>query len=126
MAVVNLNKVWLNVALDKTDKMSFQNVREFKFTRVKDGDIRAMANGRLRAVMRAATTRTWEFKFELCTVAQRDWLLNRTGTLMCLRDDRRRRMFGTYFVTETDENTFRNDYSDIVIVFKQTTYNEAV
>lgn len=122
--VVTLNEVRLNVASNMSDSMAFQNVTEFKVAVAQQGEVRALANGRLRAVRRAAKPSGASFKFELCTREQIDWLEDKVGQLLCFRDDRGRKMYGLYWAAPVAESIVRVEYGDVEIDFHEVTHTE--
>ncbi len=126
MTTVNLGAVWLNKASDLTDAQAFNNVIVLKVAKAKDGSVRALANGRLRIVTTSTEQQVYELTLELCTRTQITWLEDRVGVLMCLRDDRGRKVYGTYFQVTADENVARSDYTNATLTFYESTHSEVV
>jgi hypothetical protein len=126
MSTVNLGAVWLNDANDLTDSQSFNNVTGLTFIKGNDGDVRALANGRLRLVTTTTTRRSYALTLELCTRTQVTWLEDHIGALVCARDDRGRKVYGTYFEVNVNENVARSDYADASVRFTEVTHSEAV
>lgn len=118
--------VWISLASDLTDVQSFQNTTMLKVTTEQDGAVRRLANGRLRAVLGATKPHTWELNFELCSRTQISWLQDRVGQLVCVRDDRGRKVYGTYFAVPVTENVARSEYGDATITLTETTHDEGV
>lgn len=126
MAAVLLGAIWLNRADNLNDSIAFTNIKTYKVSRTKDGEVRALANGRMRAVQRAATVRYAELELELCDRQQIDWLETHVGEAVCIRDDRGRKWYGVYFSVGVTESTFRTDYGDVSIKFEAVSNSEAV
>lgn len=126
MTTVNLGAVFLNAANDLVDVQSFQNTIGLVATKSRDGEIRALANGRLRLVLRATTARSFNLRFELCTRTQVTWLEDHVAQVLCARDDRGRKVYGAYLSVPVTENVARSDYADIDIVFTEVTHSEVV
>lgn len=84
-----------------------------------------MANGRLRAVSRSGTARAYELQLELCTRTQIAWLETYVGQLVCVRDDRGRKIYCTYFAVPVTENIARADFGDVTLSLDETTFSEA-
>lgn len=126
MATVTLTALWLNLATNTADYQAFQNPVALVVKTTKDGSVRKLANGRLRAVLGTAKPRVFETQLELCTRTQIDWLEAHVGDLVCVRDDRGRKVYGTYFEVPVTENVFRSDYGDVALVITETTHSEAV
>jgi len=118
--------VWINLASNLADVQTFQNTTMLKVTTEQDGSVRRLANGRLRAVLGASQPRTWELQFELCSRTQIAWLQDRVGQLVCVRDDRGRKVYGTYFSVPVTENVMRAEYGDATITLTETTHDEGV
>ncbi len=126
MSTVNLGAVFLNAANNLADSVSFQNVTGLTYLKGTDGDVRALANGRLRLVTTTTTRQSYALNLELCTRTQITWLQDHIGALVCARDDRGRKVYGTYFEVTVDENVARSDYADASLRFTEVTHSEAV
>jgi hypothetical protein len=126
MTTMVYGAVWINLASALTDVQSFSNTTMLKVTTEQDGSVRRLANGRLRAVLGATEPRTWELQFELCSRTQITWLQDRVGQLVCVRDDRGRKVYGTYFAVPVNETIARSEYGDVTITVQETTHSEAV
>lgn len=121
---VTLAEVRLNHGANMADSMAFQNVTEFKVATTQSGEVRALANGRLRAVKRSARPSGAQFKFELCNRTQIDWLRDKVGELVCFRDDRGRKIWGIYWAAPVTENITRVEYGDVEIEFHEVSHSE--
>lgn len=126
MTTIILGAVWINLASNLTDVQTFSNTTGLKVDTDQDGAVRKLANGRLRAVLGATKGRTYELNFELCSRTQITWLEDRVGQLVCVRDDRGRKVFGTYFSVPVTELTTRSEYGSVTLTVAETTYDEGV
>jgi hypothetical protein len=126
MSTVVLGAVFFNSAANPSDTMGFPEVIGLGFTKTQAGDVRALANGRLRMVTSSAKRQSYDLELELLTRTQIDWLVAHVGQLLCVRDDRGRKVFGTYFGVRVDEIVARADYGNASLQFTEVTYTEAV
>lgn len=126
MSTVDLGAVWLNKASDLTDSQSFDNVTGLQAMKANDGNVRALANGRLRMVTTTTMQRQYSLTLELASRTQIDWLESHVGVLLCARDDRGRKVYGTYFEVNVDEMIERSDYADVNLRFTEVTHSEVV
>lgn len=126
MSTVNLGAVWLNKASNLTDSQRFDNVTGLQAIKANDGDVRALANGRLRMVTTTTLQRQYALTLELATRTQIDWLEAHVGELLCARDDRGRKVYGTYFEVSVDEVIERSDYGNVSLRFTEVTHSEVV
>lgn len=126
MSLVNLGAVWLNSVEDLDDGVGFDNVTGLNLVTSTDGDVRALANGRLRMVTTTTSRRQYALLLELCSRPEIDWLEAHVAQLLCVRDDRGRKFFATYFEVNTTELIERSDYGDVSLRLTEVTYSEAV
>lgn len=125
MTMVTLTTVWLNWADDPSDCCSFTNMASLKVGTETTGEVRRLAGGRDRLVLRAGKQRTTAMTFPGCDRTQVDWLQDHAGELVCARDDRGRKLFGTYFAVEVDENRMYPAYADCSCTLQEVTHDEA-
>lgn len=126
MTTVALTTVWLNLATDLSDYQSFSYMSGLNVNTMRPGTDREYANGRLRLVLNGSTRRTFQLTLPACTRDQIDWLELHTAELMLVRDDRGRKVWGTYFKMSVSEKSADTDSGDVEIEFKQITHSEAV
>ena len=126
MSTVTLGAVFFNAAANLADSMGFGEVVGLGFTKAQQGDVRALANGRIRMGTTSAKRQSYDLEFELLTRTQIDWLVAHVGQLLCVRDDRGRKVYGTYFDVEVTENVARADYGDAALQFTEVTHTEVV
>jgi hypothetical protein len=126
MAVITLKTVWLNLASEMTNYQSFPYMSKLAPSTERAGEDRDYANGRIRLVLKGARKQSFQLTLPNCTRAQINWLEQHTGELMLVRDDRGRKVWGTYFKIMLDENSTDIDLGDVDITFKQITHSEAV
>lgn len=126
MTTVNPGAVVLSDAYNLTDAMAFKEAVVLEVATGKDGNVRAGANGRIRLFLSDTRRRTFNLQFELISRAQADWLEAHVGELVCVRDDRGRKVFGTYLEANVKELTLRSDYTDATIRVDEVTHPEVV
>lgn len=105
MATVTLASVWFNVASDPTDSLTLPTMSSLSVTSSKEGEARRLANGRVRLITRSGgTRRSIAVSVAYATRAEIDWLEDHVGVLVCVRDDRGRKVYGVYYQVQTDEH----------------------
>lgn len=125
MAAVVLETVWLNLAADPSVRMSFPMMSELNVATTQPGEVRTMANGRQRLVRVAGLSRAVSLTLAYCTPAQVAWLELHVGELMCVRDDRGRKLFAAYLQVPVDEHQ-SGGHSDVSLSLSEITHSEAV
>lgn len=124
MASVTLSKVWLTEATDPTVAVSFYS-SDAKDDRAVAGEVRRMANGRLRVVTRAGQAQTLGRTARSLSGAQVAQMEAWCGTVLLLRDVWGRRTFGTFFALSVSDAQDRSG-QDVAFTFQQVSYDEAV
>lgn len=100
-------------------------LRAFNEVSEKEGEVRAYAGGRRRAVSRVGDLRTFKIDIGRATRADVDQLREWTGTTVLVRDPRGRLVWGVYWAVEIEE--WRSaDVADVTLQVKEVTYSEAV
>lgn len=125
MAGVTLGTLWLNDAADLSDGIAFPLMSKLTVVTAQPGEVRTMANGRLRMVSRAGRSRTWQADLPNLDRTAVDWLEDHLGELVLVRDDRGRKMFGTYLTLPDDAHRYDAE-SDVQITLLEVTHSEAV
>lgn len=125
MATVTLGTVWLNLVSDPSVSLTLPTMASLSIATGQDGEVRRLANGRLRLVKRAGQARSASVDIEGATRTEVEWLEDHVGDLLCVRDDRGRKFFGAYMGVEADE-VRANDYANVSLVLTEVTHSEAV
>lgn len=84
-----------------------------------------MANGRLRSVTRTGRTRSAQVDVENATRAELGWLEEHVGQLVCVRDDRGRKMFAVYYDVPVEEMLGQPGYGGVSLSLTEVTHSEA-
>lgn len=133
MAKVNLTGVWINLVDQPADRLVLHKVSQFTRNQEKPGRILRGAGGRVRVVTRAGTARSWSLRFRFLTQAQVAWLEERAGRVVCVRDGRGHRLFGTYLHVAATELAYVKladvasvKLADVSLTFTEVTFSEAV
>jgi hypothetical protein len=126
MATVQLRTLWLNLASDPSQAMSFPYMSALTWSKEQPGEVRRYANGRTRIIRRAGQTRTAEVTLTGCNREQIDWLEEHVGDLVCVRDDRGRKVFGAYLIVPVAEAQHRRDRGDVSLSLAEVSFSEAV
>lgn len=125
MATVTLGTVWLNLASDPSVSLSLPTMATLTINTGQDGEVRRLANGRLRLVKRAGQARSASVDIEGATRTEVEWLEDHVGDLVCVRDDRGRKFFGVYMAVDADEIR-ANDYANVSLALVEVTHSEVV
>ena len=89
------------------------------------GEIRRMANGRLRVVSRAGTSTTLGVTFRNLSPTQVELLRSWVGRTVLFRDVWGRKLYGAYFTVDVED--YRNRQGqDCKLVLSEVTFDEAV
>lgn len=123
MATVNL----ASVVLGPVDDLAAQVALEVTSLREQDavsGAVRTYAGGRRRSVTRAGTLRTFPITADvLRDRLQLDLLRSWKGRLLLLRDPRGRKVFGTFYDLDVEEN-ITTDLAFVALTLHEVTFSE--
>lgn len=126
MTTITLTTVWINVASDPSDYRSFPLMSELNVTSTQPGDVRQLASGRARLVLRAGgVKRTVTAALPALDRDDVEWLEDRAGQLLCVRDDRGRKIWATFFAAPVDENQGLTT-ADVTLTLVEISHEEAV
>lgn len=125
MTAINLTTVWLNSVTDPSDLMSFPNMSELRVATAIDGSVKVLPAGRARLYRHDGQQRTTSLTLPGCEPEQRAWLEDHVGALVCVRDDRGRKVFGAYFTVGADEMRV-GQLADVSVTLVEVTHSEAV
>ncbi len=103
MPSVVLDTVWLNAAANPSDYASFPLMAALTVTTAKAGEVRQYAGGRTRLVVKAGTPRTIALDLPELDRTQVTWLEGHVGQVVCVRDDRGRKIWAAYLTAGVDE-----------------------
>ena len=124
MATVTLDRVFLSLAADLTSVVAAFSADRSEVLAA-PGEVRRMANGRLRTVSRAGTSRTMGLTLRNLTAAQVTLLRAWPGRTVLFRDVWGRKMYGAYFALDVSDYTDRSA-QDVKLVLSELTVSEAV
>ena len=124
-AVVRLRTLWLNDAANPADAVSFPLMSELQVAPAIRGEVHRYAGGRSRSVTRKGVTRPVEATLANCTRAQVAWLEAHIGLPVFVRDDRGRRLVGTYLEVPTAEHPY-DDEADVALQVSELSLVEEV
>lgn len=125
MATVTLGTVWLNLAADPSDYISLPTMSSLSVSTSQPGEVRRLANGRLRVVRQAGQARGASVDADGVTEAEVDWLESHVGEVVCIRDDRGRKFFGVYLGVDVEEIR-ASVYANVSLSLTNVTHSEAV
>ena len=123
---VTLRTVWLNLATDLSDYVSFPAMSALSVDPVQPGQVQRLAGGRLRLTLRTGLGQTTQATLPFCDRTQVAWVEGHIGQVVCIRDDRGRKSYGTYLAPEIDEWPYSADYADVALKIEKITYTEVV
>ena len=126
MARVDLGAIFLNDMADPSDFLRLVYVRSFSKKHGAVGEVRRFAGGRTRLIRRAGRDVSWQLTFGTTTPDQKAWLVEHAGRLLCIRDDRGGKVFGTYLSVPWDERTWSMDAENVQLDFVELTHSEEV
>lgn len=126
MTAVTLGTAWLNVASDPSDWVSLPTMSSLSVSTMQAGDVRRLANGRLRSVTRAGQMRSFDLSVESAPRAEIDWLEDHVGQVVCVRDDRGRKVFALYFAVDVEETRGNADLGGVSVSLTEVSWSEAV
>lgn len=126
MVVCTLRTLWLTLASDPTQSRSFTYMTGLSSTPTVQVSTRLYAGGNYRQVTMKGRQSGLPVTLTACTAEDRqviefDWL----GKLLCVRDDRGRKFYGSYGQPQIAEHPY-NGECDITVTFVETTVSEAV
>lgn len=125
MASVKLRAIWFNRVADPTDFLALRFVTGFSRSPEKPGEIRRGAGGRVRLFTRAGWAVSWSLSFQAVAPQQKRWLEDHAGELLCVRDDRGHKVFGSYLSVDVEEHRYNHE-ADVSLTFTELTHSEAV
>ena len=126
MPSITTTTVWINVASDPSDYRSFPLMSALNVTPTQPGEVRQLASGRARLVLKAGGVKhTIGATLPLLDRPDVEWLTDRAGVLVCVRDDRGRKIWATYFTVPTDENQGLTT-ADVSLSLVEVTHSEIV
>ena len=117
---VTLSTVWINLASTLSNYQSFPQMSTLSVDTNQPGQVRTYAGGRLRLVTTAGVART-----AAVTRDQINWLQSVVGQTVLVRDDRGRKIWGTFLTPKVTENQ-HNGNGDVTLTINEITYSEAV
>lgn len=128
MATVTLDYLYLHRAEDPTTYLALDLDAE-KAIESKGGEVRRLASGRRRAVVREGSSTALEIELEMVSRADREtlqaWIAE--GALFMLRDPRGRVEWGHIFSVEVAEDALLEDESaNLTFRFDAVTFSEEV
>lgn len=123
--VVTLRTVWLNDADDLSDLVTFPTMSKLVAGRAAMPEVRRLAGGRHRLIRRAGVARTFTLTLPACDRAQVDWLEAHVGELVCCRDDRGRKVFGTYLQVDVTEFRTDPDLASCAVTLREVYHDES-
>lgn len=122
MASVKLLQTWVTlVATGQSVKGYTARGRSREASR--EGETRRMAGGRFRAVGTLGTRRAQQFALRDVSMSDIETLEAWIGQLVLVRDNRGRRMFGTYWAVPYTDRQDPN-YYDVALNVTEATYEE--
>lgn len=125
MASVELHTLWLNDMADLSDYRSFTYMSKLTVKPVIDGEVRTYAGGRRRAIQRPGRFHELTATLPACTRDQLEWLAEKVGSPVLVRDDRGRKFYGVFFDVDTDEHQYDAE-GDASLSITEITHSEAV
>ena len=123
MTSVVLSAIWLNVAANPSDRLELEYVGSFSRAAEKPARVNILAGGRRRVVRTAGVARDWSVSFPSCTPEQIEWLEDRIGQTMCVRDDRGHKVFVVFLGVPVGEHTYNHD-GDVSLSLQEISFSE--
>ncbi len=124
MASVSLDRVFLSLASDPSQVVAAFS-SDAADVQEKPGEVRRMANGRLRVVSRAGTARTIGRTLRTLPPADVETVRSWAGSVVLFRDVMGRKVFGAYFVIDVMDAKDRSG-QDVKLELSQVSFSEAV
>lgn len=125
MASVTLKAIWFNRVADPADFLALRYVSGFDRAPEKPGNFRRGAGGRVRLFTRAGRELSWSLSFKAVSLAQKEWLEAHAGELLCIRDDRGGKFFGSYLGVGVGEHRYNHE-ADVSLEVTEISFSEAV
>jgi hypothetical protein len=125
MASVGLSTVWLNLASDLAQSLSFEFVTGIDPSPSTPGEDRQYGAGRFRAVLSGSTQKQAKVTAQAVTADQVATLREWDGLLVCYRDDSGLKFYGTYRSPQISRHQYNPD-SDVSLTITETTVSEVV
>lgn len=126
MTTISLDHVWINLSADPSVYQEFPNMAELSVTSSTAGEVRQYAGGRRRIVRRAGRARSVSLTIPYCDRARIEWLEENAGELVCVRDDRGRKIWGVFFEVAVQEHEFDPDYGAVSLEIAESSHVEEV
>lgn len=130
MATVTLDYLYLHRASDPSEFLALDLDAE-TVTKSKSGEVRRLASGRRRAVVRSGSSLSISVELQMVTRSDREvveaWVAE--GALLMLRDPRGRVVWGHAFGVETVESALlvdEGEAADLTFTFETVTFSEEV
>jgi hypothetical protein len=124
MPSVHLTQTWVtNVATG--DSVRAYTAKGRTSLRQREVETRRLAGGRFRAITTLGVRRSQTFGLRDISLAEAQMLEDWIGQLVLIRDNRGRKMFGTYAEVQYVDNMSVN-YYDVSLVVTEVTYSESV
>lgn len=125
MASITLRTVWLNLAADVTQQLSFLYVTDIDPSPITPGEDREYGGGRFRSVLTGSTQQ--KVAMAASAVSPEDVATLRAwdGKAVCYRDDSGLKFYGTYRSPSVKRHQYNED-SDVSLTITETTVSEAV
>lgn len=123
---LDLRTVWLNLASDLTDSVAFPSMASLAFAKAAQPEVRRLAGGRRRLLRRVGDVRTFSLTLPGLDRAQVAWLEGHVGDVVCVRDDRGRKVYGVYTQVEVQEYPTRPDLAGASVTLVEVHHAEAV
>lgn len=126
MARVSFKGVWVNLVADPSQRMVLRTVPQFERVPTKQGRVVRGAGGLTRVIQRRGRAVPWRLSAHLVPREAADWIEEHVGDLVCLRDSRGHKVFGTYFSAPLRETNQLATVSLDLTVEEITSYTEEV
>ncbi|QDC24799.1 hypothetical protein FE374_09395 [Georgenia yuyongxinii] len=123
---MSFDKLMFNVVADPSDRLGVDTIDGFSRLEEAPGRFVRGAGGRVRVMRRAGANRSWSLGLPALTQEQTRWLEDRVGVLLCVRDNRGHKMFGTYMGTQVDEIPSTDKIADVSLTVTEVSWSEAV
>ncbi|HEY9249255.1 MAG TPA: hypothetical protein VIO38_08995 [Rariglobus sp.] len=124
--MVDIRAVVFNDVADPSDRLALVYVRQFQKSPEVSGEFRRGAGGRVRLFTRAGRAVSWSLAFGSVTREQSAWLDAHQGRLLCVRDDRGGKLFGSFLASPGQERTWSKDADSVSLDFTELTFSESV
>lgn len=125
MARVNIRGVRINLAADPASGVSLHPVPSFARVTERPARVVRFAGGRTRVIARAGKDRAWRLSALFVPAVDVAWLEEHAGELVCVRDPRGHKMFGTFTQVSADEVPYRRS-ANLALTFVELTHSEEV